>query len=167
MLEVGDDAPKFELPNQHGETVHRSDFDGQRLIVYFYPRANTEGCTTEACGFDDSLDQFAKLDTAIVGISDDSVSDLEKFADDYDLEFDLLADEMGEVSTLYESYGEKRMFGNTFDGVFRNTYVVGPHGTIEAVYEDVSPKGHVEEILSDFEDASGSGSVGRRARRSL
>ncbi|AHF99911.1 bacterioferritin comigratory protein [Halostagnicola larsenii XH-48] len=150
MLDVGDDAPEFELPNQHGETVRRSDFDGQRLVVYFYPRANTDGCTTEACGFNDSLERFDDADVAVVGISDDPVSDLEKFADEYGLEFDLLADEMGEVSTLYESYGEKQMFGNTFDGVFRNTYVVGPDGTIEAVYENVTPDGHADELLEDL-----------------
>ncbi|KDE57682.1 alkyl hydroperoxide reductase [Halostagnicola sp. A56] len=152
MLDVGDDAPEFELPNQHGETVRRSDFDGQRLVVYFYPRANTDGCTTEACGFNDALERFDDADVAVVGISDDSVSDLETFAAEYDLEFDLLADEMGEVATLYESYGEKRMFGNTFDGVFRNTYVVGPDGTIDAVYEDVTPDGHAEELLEDLAD---------------
>ncbi|QLG48249.1 peroxiredoxin [Natrinema halophilum] len=151
MLDVGDEAPEFELPNQHGETVRRSDFDGKRLVVYFYPRANTDGCTAEACGFDDSLSEFASLDVSIVGISDDSVDDIADFAADYDFQFDLLADEFGEVATLYESYGEKRMFGTTFDGVFRNTYLVGPAGQIEAVYEDVSPDGHAEEILADLD----------------
>ncbi|RKD94929.1 thioredoxin-dependent thiol peroxidase [Halopiger aswanensis] len=151
MLDVGDAAPEFELSNQHGETVRRSDFEGQRLVVYFYPRANTEGCTTEACGFDDALEQFDGLETAVVGISDDPVDDLETFADDYDLSFDLLSDELGEVATLYDSYGEKQMFGNTFDGVFRNTYVVGPDGKIEAVFEDVSPDGHAEEVLAKLE----------------
>ncbi|MFD1562401.1 thioredoxin-dependent thiol peroxidase [Haloarchaeobius amylolyticus] len=151
MLDVGDDAPVFELPNQHGEQVSRSDFEGQRLIIYFYPRANTDGCTTEACEFNDARSQFAARDAAVIGISDDSVADLADFAADYDLEFDLLADELGEVATLYDSYGEKQLFGKTFDGVFRNTYVVGPDGTIEAVYEDVSPEGHADEVLADLE----------------
>lgn len=153
MLDVGDEAPEFELQNQHGETVRRSDFDGQRLVVYFYPRANTDGCTTEACEFNDALSQFADRDAAVVGISDDPVDDIADFAAEYDLEFDLLSDEFGEVATLYESYGEKRMFGNTFDGVFRNTYVVGPDGRIEAVYEGVSPDGHADEVLADLEPA--------------
>ncbi|GAB3674414.1 thioredoxin-dependent thiol peroxidase [Halopiger thermotolerans] len=152
MLDVGDEAPEFELPNQRGETVRRSDFEGRRLVLYFYPRANTEGCTTEACGFDDALAQLDELDAAVVGISDDPVDDLETFADDYDLSFDLLSDELGEVATLYDSYGEKQMFGNTFDGVFRNTYVVGPDGRIEAVFEDVSPDGHAEEVLETLEN---------------
>ncbi|SDJ61485.1 thioredoxin-dependent thiol peroxidase [Natronorubrum texcoconense] len=154
MLDVGDEAPEFELSNQHGETVRRSDFDGERLVVYFYPRANTDGCTTEACGFNDALAEFDDRDVNVVGISDDPVEDLESFAAEYDLEFDLLSDELGEVATLYDSYGEKKMFGNTFDGVFRNTYVVGPDGSVEAVYEGVTPEGHAEEVLDDLEDSS-------------
>jgi peroxiredoxin Q/BCP len=153
MLDVGDEAPEFELQNQHGETINRSDFEGQRLVVYFYPRANTDGCTTEACEFNDSLPALDDLDVAVVGISDDPVDDIADFAADYDLEFDLLSDEFGEVATLYESYGEKHMFGNTFDGVFRNTYVVGPDGRIEAVYEGVTPEGHADEVLADLEPA--------------
>ena len=154
MLDVGDEAPEFELANQHGETVRRSDFDGERLVVYFYPRANTDGCTTEACGFNDALAEFDGRDVNVVGISDDPVADLESFAAEYDLEFDLLSDELGEVATLYESYGEKQMFGNTFDGVFRNTYVVGPDGSIETVYEGVTPEGHAEEVLEDLAESS-------------
>ncbi|WP_440764470.1 thioredoxin-dependent thiol peroxidase [Natronorubrum sp. DTA7] len=154
MLDVGDEAPEFELSNQHGETVRRSDFDGERLVVYFYPRANTDGCTTEACGFNDALAEFDDRGVNVVGISDDPVEDLESFAAEYDLEYDLLSDELGEVATLYDSYGEKQMFGNTFDGVFRNTYVVGPDGSIEAVYEDVTPDGHAEEVLEDLADSS-------------
>lgn len=150
MLDVGDDAPEFELPNQDGDLVRRSDFDG-RLVVYFYPRANTDGCTTEARQFNDHLGRFDALDVDVVGISDDPVDDLETFATDHDLGFDLLSDELGEVATLYESYGEKHMFGNTFDGVFRNTYVVGPDGSIEATYEGVSPDGHAEEVLAELE----------------
>lgn len=153
MLDTGDDAPEFALPNQHGETVHRSDFEGERLVVYFYPRANTEGCTTEAREFEAARSRFDELNASVVGISDDPVDDLESFADDYDLGFDLLSDPDGEVATLYESYGEKQMFGNTFDGVFRNTYVVGPDGSIEAVYEGVSPGDHAEDVLADLDDA--------------
>ncbi|ELY45555.1 thioredoxin-dependent thiol peroxidase [Natronorubrum tibetense] len=154
MLDVGDEAPEFELANQHGETVRRSDFDGERLVVYFYPRANTDGCTTEASAFNDALAEFDDRDVNVVGISDDPVADLESFAAEYDLEFDLLSDELGEVATLYESYGEKQMFGNTFDGVFRNTYVVGPDGSIETVYEGVTPEGHAEEVLEDLAESS-------------
>ena len=153
MLEIGQQAPEFELPNQHGEPVSLSSFDG-RVVVYFYPRANTEGCTTEACGFRDKLPALEDRDAAVVGISDDPVSDLAEFAAAYDLEFDLLSDEDGEVAAAYDSYGEKEMFGNAFDGVFRNTYVVGPDGWIEAAYEGVSPEGHAEEVVERIDAES-------------
>ncbi|WP_435154471.1 thioredoxin-dependent thiol peroxidase [Haladaptatus sp. DFWS20] len=150
MLEPGQQAPPFECKNHAGETVALDDFDG-RVVVYFYPRADTPGCTTEACSFRDSWDEFAERDVTVLGISDDPVSDLEKFREKYDLPFELLSDESGEVASAYDSYGEKNMFGNTFDGVFRNTFVVASDGTIEHVFADVSPDGHAEEILSTLE----------------
>ncbi|WP_254863178.1 thioredoxin-dependent thiol peroxidase [Halovivax gelatinilyticus] len=148
MLEPGDDAPAFELSNQHGETVSLSEFSGQPVVVYFYPRANTEGCTVQACEFRDASSDLDRLDAEVVGISDDPVEDLASFAEDYDLEFHLLSDEDGSVSAAYDSYGEKQMFGNTFDGVFRNTYVVDEDGTIAAVFEGVTPEGHADEVLA-------------------
>ncbi|AFK20390.1 thioredoxin-dependent thiol peroxidase [Haloferax mediterranei ATCC 33500] len=151
MLEIGDEAPDFELSDQHGDTVSLSDFHGEHVVVYFYPRADTPGCTTEACGFRDAWDEFEARDVAVIGISDDPVSDLDSFTEKYDLPFTLLSDEDGSVSTKYDSYGEKNMFGNTFDGVFRNTYIVGPDGAIEQVYEGVSPEGHAEAILDDID----------------
>lgn len=151
MLSVGDTAPEFELPNQDGDSVTLSDFRGDSVVVYFYPRADTPGCTTEACGFRDSWDEFEERGIQVLGISDDPVSDLEAFAEKFDLPFTLLSDESGDVSSAYDSYGEKNMFGNTFDGVFRNTYVVGPDGDITHVYEGVSPEGHADAILSDIE----------------
>jgi thioredoxin-dependent peroxiredoxin len=150
MLEPGQPAPPFELPNQDGELVSLADFDST-VVVYFYPRADTPGCTTEACGFRDSWADFEARGVPVLGISDDPVADLETFRDEYDLPFDLLSDESGEVASAYDSYGEKNMFGNTFDGVFRNTVVVGPDGTVEAVFEDVSPEGHADELLSALE----------------
>jgi peroxiredoxin Q/BCP len=150
MLDAGDTAPDFELPDQDGDTVALSDYEGQHVVVYFYPRADTPGCTTEACGFRDEWDTFAERDVAVLGISDDPVDDLAAFAAQYDLPFHLLSDEDGTVASQYDSYGEKNMFGNTFDGVFRNTYLVGPDGSIKHVYEDVSPEGHAEEILADL-----------------
>jgi peroxiredoxin Q/BCP len=152
MLSVGDTAPDFELPDQDGETVSLADFADQYVVVYFYPRADTPGCTTEACGFRDHIDEFEARGVSVVGVSDDPVRDLQAFAEKHDLPFHLLSDESGVVASAYDSYGEKSMFGNTFDGVFRNTYVVGPDGHIEAVYEGVSPDGHAEEILADLPD---------------
>ena len=151
MLETGTHAPPFELQNQHGERVALDDFDDW-VVVYFYPRADTPGCTTEACGFRDALDDFAERGVDIVGISDDPVSDLASFAEKHDLPFDLLSDPSGDVAAAYDSYGEKNMFGKTFDGVFRNTYVVAPDGSIARAYENVSPENHAEGILLDLAD---------------
>lgn len=148
MLDTGANAPDFELQNQHGESVALSSFDG-RVVVYFYPRADTPGCTTEACSFRDRWDEFDGAGVDVIGISDDPVADLEAFAEEYDLPITLLSDEDGAVASAYDSYGEKSMFGNTFDGVFRNTYVV-EDGEIVATYEGVDPEGHADEILSDL-----------------
>ncbi|MFW6003417.1 MAG: thioredoxin-dependent thiol peroxidase [Halanaeroarchaeum sp.] len=155
MLEVDSPAPSFELSNQHDEPVALSDFEGQYVVVYFYPRADTPGCTTEACGFRDVWDEYEDAGVGVVGISDDPVDDLVDFAEKYDLPFDVLSDEDGTVSARYDSYGEKNMFGNTFDGVFRNTYVVGPDGSIVAAFEGVDPEGHATEVLETIEDRRG------------
>lgn len=151
MLEVGTQAPEFTLQNQDGEDVSLDSFDTDYVVVYFYPRADTPGCTTEACSFRDNWEAFEDHDVAVVGISDDPVEDLEPFAEEYDLPFDLLSDEDGSVSSEYDSYGEKQMFGNEFDGVFRNTYVVGPDGEVVLAYEGVDPEQHAQEILEDIE----------------
>ncbi|WP_331233084.1 peroxiredoxin [Natronorarus salvus] len=149
MLDVGEEAPAFALEDQHGETVSSEEFDGP-VVVYFYPRADTPGCTTEACGFRDRYEEFDERGIAVLGISDDPVSDLASFAESYDLPFRLLSDPDGEVASAYDSYGEKEMFGNVFDGTFRNTYVIDD-GTVVAAYEGVSPEGHAEEILADLD----------------
>jgi peroxiredoxin Q/BCP len=147
MLAVGDPAPAFELPDQNGEDVALEDYEGEYVVLYFYPRADTPGCTNEATGFRDLLEEYRDRDAQVIGISDDPIADQAAFAEKYDLPFPLLADVEGAVSAAYDSYGEKTMYGNTFDGVFRNTYLIRPDGTIEAVYEDVDPEGHAAEIL--------------------
>jgi len=149
MLEAGTEAPEFELPDQNGDHVSLSAFRGEYVVVYFYPRADTPGCTTEACGFRDSFGEFEDAGIEVLGISDDPVDDLAEFADDYDLPFHLLSDEDGSVASAYDSYGEKEMFGDVFDGTFRNTYVVGPEGEVVLAYEGVSPEGHADEVLED------------------
>lgn len=148
MVNVGEPAPDFELPDQDGDLVALGDFEGRTLVLYFYPRADTSGCTTEAEGFRDRWDDFGARDVAVVGVSDDPPADNRAFKEKYDLPFPLLSDESGEVASAYDSYGEKRMFGRTFDGVFRNTFVIGPDGTVEEVYTGVSPDGHAEELLA-------------------
>jgi len=151
MLEPGDAAPSISLVDHRGETVTVDPADARHTVVYFYPRADTPGCTTEACGFRDEWDAFADADIAVVGVSDDPVADLASFADDYDLPFTLLSDPDGEVARAYDSYGEKTMFGNTFDGVFRNTYVLDSDGTVALAYEGVDPEAHAVEIVEDIE----------------
>lgn len=150
MLESGDDAPDFELPNQDGEPVSLADFAGDYVVVYFYPRADTPGCTTEACSFRDDWDAYEDAGVRVVGVSDDPVDDLADFREKFDLPFDLLSDEDGAVSTAYDSYGEKTVFGDQVTGVFRNTFVVNPDGDVVAVYEGVDPEEHATEVLEQI-----------------
>jgi peroxiredoxin Q/BCP len=148
MLSVGDDAPTFELRDHHGERTTLPE--SGTAVVYFYPRADTPGCTAEACSFRDSWDAFAERDVPVFGVSDDPVDDLSAFAEKHDLPFTLLSDPDGAVARRYDSYGEKNMFGNTFDGTFRNTFVVHD-GEIAAVFEGVSPEDHAEEVLAELD----------------
>ena len=149
MLEAGDPAPDFTLPNQDGDPVSLADHRGEPVVVYFYPRADTPGCTTEACGFRDAWADYEAAGATVLGISDDPVEDLEAFRKKYDLPFDLLSDEDGTVASAYDSYGEKTVFGNTVQGVFRNTYLVDAAGDIAAVYPKVDPEGHAGAVLDD------------------
>jgi peroxiredoxin Q/BCP len=150
MLEPGDSAPAFTLPDQHGDPVSLADHAGRHVVLYFYPRADTPGCTTEACGFRDTWEQFQKRDVAVLGVSDDPVELLATFAEKHALPVTLLSDGDGSVSRAYDSYGEKNVFGNVVEGVFRNTYVLDPEGRVERVYEGVEPEGHAERILADL-----------------
>ncbi len=155
MLSVGEAAPEFSLQNQDGETVSLSSFDGEYAVIYFYPRADTPGCTTEATSFRDRFKAFEARGVTVFGISDDPVEDLAAFAEKHDLPFELLSDPDGTVGSAYDSYGEKNMFGRTFDGVFRNTYIVAPDGTIAHAFEGVSPDEHAEEILDALDELDG------------
>lgn len=152
MVSIGEQAPSFTLDNHRGESVSLDDARGSYAVVYFYPRADTPGCTTEACGFRDRFEEFERLDVAVYGISDDPVSDLAAFAEKYELPFELLSDEDGNVGRAYDSYGAKNMFGRTFDGTFRNTYIVDPDGEIVRAFEGVSPDGHADAILDAIEE---------------
>lgn len=148
MLDPGTDAPRFTLQNQDDEAVSLPD-EGL-AVVYFYPRADTPGCTTEACSFRDLWDEFDARDVDVFGVSDDPVAALSTFAEKYDLPIDLLSDTDGAVSRAYDSYGEKNVFGNVVEGVFRNTYVVRD-GEIVLAYEGVEPDEHAEEVLADID----------------
>ena len=149
-LNVGDKAPDFSLISDSGETVSLGDFAGRRVVVYFYPRANTPGCTKEACDFRDSLEQLNGQDIDVVGISPDKPEKLAKFREDHELNFPLLSDPDKEVMTAYGAFGEKKNYGKVTQGVIRSTFLVEPDGTIGLTKYNVKATGHVARILRDM-----------------
>lgn len=152
MLEEGQNAPDFELPDHDDETVRLSDFEGERVVLYFYPKAGTEGCTLEANRFADAWDEFRERDVQVLGVSTDGVKEIAAFREDEGIPFPLLSDDDGSVAKLYETFGTTEADGESHEIAFRNTYVIGPDGTIEAVYEGVSPEDHADQILDDVEE---------------
>jgi peroxiredoxin Q/BCP len=151
MLEQGSKAPDFTLSDQSGKEHSFSDFHGQWVIVYFYPKDMTPGCTSEACNFRDDFPHFQKLNTVILGISKDSVNRHATFSEKYKLPFLLLSDESGEVCEKYKVWKEKSMYGKSFMGISRSTYLIDPEGTIARVYPKVKVKEHAAELLNDLQ----------------
>lgn len=149
-LAVGDTAPGFSLPSDAGTTTSLSDYSGQRVLVYFYPRANTPGCTKEACDFRDSLAQLNDLGITVVGISPDKVDKLAAFRDDHNLTFPLLSDTTKEVMTAYGAFGEKKNYGKIVQGVIRSTFVIGADGRIELSLYNVRATGHVARVVKEL-----------------
>ncbi|HVZ66753.1 MAG TPA: thioredoxin-dependent thiol peroxidase [Patescibacteria group bacterium] len=143
-------APSFELPDQNGEIHKLSDYLNKWLIVYFYPRDDTPGCTKEACSFRDSSSEFKKLGVEVVGISKDTVRSHKKFETKYKLNFTLLADPEHKVIEAYGAWGRKKFMGREFDGTLRNTYIVNPKGEIVKSYEKVNPLTNPSQILQDL-----------------
>ena len=148
-LEAGDTAPAFTLTNDRGEEVSLSDDAGQRVIIYFYPRANTPGCTTEACDFTNEWSAFADADVAVVGISPDKPEALAKFRADHDLKVELLSDPSKDVLRAWGAFGEKNNYGKIVEGVIRSTFLVND-GKIEQSQYNVRASGHVGRILRDW-----------------
>ncbi|MBK4174669.1 thioredoxin-dependent thiol peroxidase [Corynebacterium macginleyi] len=146
-LNVGDTAPAFSLADATGNTVSLSDYAGQRVLVYFYPRANTPGCTKEACDFRDYLENLNELNIAVLGISPDKPETLAKFRDDQELNFPLLSDPDKSVMTAYGAFGEKKNYGKVVQGVIRSTFLVEPDGTIGQTYYNVRATGHVARVM--------------------
>lgn len=146
MLNVGDIAPDFSLPDQDGKERRLSDFRGKKTVLYFYPKDNTSGCTTEAVGFRDIAEKFTDNNAVVIGVSKDSVRSHRNFADKYSLPFILLADEERKVIDLYGVFKEKKMYGKTVTGVKRTTFVIDEHGVIERIYAEVKAAGHAEEV---------------------
>lgn len=149
-LQPGDQAPDFSLPDGDGNIVNLSDFRGRRVVLYFYPRDNTPGCTKEACGFRDAYAQYQEKDIAVLGVSTDDTKSHTRFSTKYSLPFPLLTDEGGKVSTLYDSYGLKKFMGKEYMGISRTTFIIDPNGIIEKIYKKVKPEPHAEQVLSDL-----------------
>ena len=148
MLSEGDKAPAFTLPDQNGDKVKLSDLKGQTVILYFYPKANTSGCTTQACGIRDRKADYAATGARVIGISPDEVKDIDKFAGKYDLGFTLLADADHAVAEKYGTWVEKSMYGRKYMGVARATFVIDPKGKIARVFPKVQPKKHDDLVLA-------------------
>lgn len=151
MLEPGDKAPTFGLPNQDGDPVKLSDLKGQTVVLYFYPRADTSGCTTQACGVRDRRADYEAAGARVIGISPDDVEDIGRFAGKYDLGFTPLADADHAVAEKYGTWVEKSMYGRKYMGVARATFIIDPKGKIAKVFPKVQPKKHDELVLAALE----------------
>ena len=148
MLEVGTKAPDFTLKNQEGQEVSLSQFAGKRVVLYFYPRDNTPGCTRQACGFAQNYEGFNQRDVVVIGVSKDSVASHLKFAQKYELPFVLLSDPDLEAIQAYGVWQEQKLYGKVSMGVVRTTYVIDPQGVIEKVMPKVKPDTNAAEILA-------------------
>jgi peroxiredoxin Q/BCP len=151
MIEPGQAAPDFELPDQDGNEVSLSGLQGKTVVLYFYPKAATPGCTTQACGVRDHRLDYEKAGAVVLGVSPDPFPKLKKFAEKYDLDFPLLADEDHAVAELYGVWVQKSMYGRTYWGAQRTTFIVGPRGKVVHVIPKVSPKTHDDEVLAALE----------------
>lgn len=149
-LEVGDKAPEFEALNQDGVKVALKDFVGKNVVLYFYPKDNTPGCTTEACEFSANYDQFIKNDTVIIGVSPDSVKSHAGFIAKQNLKHILLSDEDKEISKLYGVWQVKKNYGKEYLGIVRSTFVIGKDGKIAKIYKSVKAKDHAAKVLADL-----------------
>ena len=149
-LSVGAPAPDFTLPDADGNLISLSALQGKRVVLYFYPRDNTPGCTKEACAFRDASPDFQAKDVVVLGVSADDAKSHNKFITKHNLPFPLLIDEGGKVAESYGSYGLKKFMGKEFMGVFRHTFVIDPAGNIEQIYRKVKPETHPGQILDEL-----------------
>jgi peroxiredoxin Q/BCP len=150
MPHIGEKAPAFLLKDQHGKSHRLSAAKGSWVLLYFYPKDNTSGCTKEACAIRDAFPSFSGLKAQVFGVSPDSVASHEKFADEYELPFPLLADVDKKVARAYGVWQRKSMMGNTFMGIVRTSFLIDPKGKIAKVYEKVKPEAHAQEVIADL-----------------
>jgi peroxiredoxin Q/BCP len=150
-MNINDLAPDFSLPNQRGEVRKLSDYRGQTIVLYFYPKDNTPGCTVQACTYRDAMPEYVKRNIKVFGISKDDLKSHQKFEADFDLNFELLSDESLEAIKAYDVWKEKNMYGKTVMGVARTTFIINPEGRIRAIFEKVDPKLDSELVLKAIE----------------
>ncbi len=150
IIEVGQQAPDFMLSDENGQIHNLSDYQGKYVLLYFYPKDDTPGCTKEACNFRDDYSQYDDANVIILGVSPDSPQSHAKFKSKYNLPFTLLADEDHKVCELFGVWGPKKSFGKEYEGVHRTTYLIDPDGRIQKVYEKVSPANHSIEVLDEL-----------------
>lgn len=150
MLKVGDTAPAFTAAADGDRTVSLKDYRGKRVILYFYPKDNTPGCTQQACDFRDNFARFEGGDTAVLGVSPDSVKSHDKFKSKFELPFPLLSDEDRKIAQAYGVWREKSLYGKKYMGVVRSTFVIDEQGKIAAVHDKVRVKGHIAELLENL-----------------
>lgn len=149
-LQAGKPAPRFTAVDDHGEKVRLSDFKGKKLVMYFYPKAFTPGCTTESCDFRDNYKAFLKAGFEVVGISPDPSGRLRSFREKHDLPFRLLSDEDHSIATKYGAWGIKKNYGKEYEGIIRSTIVVDESGKVEQAWHNVRAKGHVDRIEKEL-----------------
>lgn len=150
MLEVGDPAPAFTLPDESGSPVSLSDYAGRNLIMFFYPKAMTPGCTTEACDFRDRADSLLAADFSVVGVSPDPIDRLARFREKESLSYPLLSDEDHSVAAAFGAWGIKKNYGREYEGLIRSTFVIDAEGRLSRVYRNVKATGHVARLARDL-----------------
>ncbi len=148
MIEEGTPAPDFALQSDAGETIRLSELRGKPVVLYFYPKDDTPGCTTQACGIRDAYGEFERAGAVVLGVSPDDEASHVKFRSKHDLPFTLLADTDHKVAELYGVWGEKKYMGRTYEGVFRSTFVIAADGTVKSVMHDVKPATHADDVLA-------------------
>ena len=153
MVSEGEPAPDFSLTSDAGERVSLSDFRGRPVVLYFYPKDDTPGCTTQACGIRDRYTEFERADAVVLGVSPDDPAEHVKFKEKYGLPFTLLADPEHEVAERYGVWGEKRYMGRTYEGVSRTTFLIAPDATVAKVMPDVKPATHANDLLAALASA--------------
>jgi len=149
VLTAGQQAPEFTLTDSKGDVHRLSDYRGETIVLYFYPKDDTPGCTKEACSFRDSYQDFKEAGVEVIGISPDSEKSHSKFIDKYELPFTLLSDPDHQVSEAFGVWGVKKSFGREYEGIYRTTFVIGSEGKIKRVFENVKPSDHSQEVLEE------------------